>query len=110
ADRNRQREAEKRDAENGPNHLRRMRFVDRIEEDALDVGGAVGAQRRGDARGRQRQRAHEKQSPAVVGDAIDDRGHGYVHHASTGGSVNTTRLRRSTAAFNPSSTDASASS
>ena len=34
----------------------------------------------------------------------------YVHHASTGGSVRITRLRRSTAARSPSSTDASASS
>jgi hypothetical protein len=63
----RQREAKERHAEDVRNHGRRMRLVDRIEVDALQVAGRVGAKGVGHARRHEREAADEKQLALPVG-------------------------------------------
>src|SRR5262249_50307383 len=65
---NGQREPEKWKTENVADHLGRVDPIDRIEEDALEVGGRVGPQRRPHPCHRQRQTADQKQPRFAVGD------------------------------------------
>ena len=54
ADRDGESVAEERHAEYGADHFGGVGFIDGVEEDALQIVGDVGAQRRGDPRGEQR--------------------------------------------------------